>query len=155
MPAIRKDIPTSPAEDDGHTTEVISDADGRTYTRSVPDRPSQASNRIYTEGNVDAITASAVVYTISEGKTLYTTSWGGTIHNTSTLAMGHVRLRDGGANGTIIASWALPTAVAGAVAPLHRIQTSMFEPKQFSTDVYLEVVGGTITVCFQFTGYEE
>lgn len=110
----------------------------------------------YKAANVDNISASQQMLAITNGAVLNISSWGGTIHNLSTISGGHVRLRDGGATGAIRASWTLPTAVAGTVAPLVRIGSDMPVWKRFTgSDVYIEIVSGTIMMSFQFTGLEE
>ena len=121
----------------------------------ILDRPSQGPTQTYKVGQVDAITADTQVYDVTAGKTLYIHSWGASFHNTSTVGMGHVRLRDGNATGTIIASWVLPTAVVGVVAPHSAFTALMIEPKQFTDAVFIDVVTGMITISFQFTGYEQ
>ena len=121
----------------------------------VPNRPSQGVGRVYKAFQVDAVTADTTAYTVTAGKDLYVTSWGGTMMNTSTVAMGHVRLRDGGAAGTILASWVIPAAIVGALAPSTLLNSTMPEPKLIGTDVFVDVVAGSVTVCFQATGYEQ
>ena len=121
----------------------------------VPNRPSQGTGRVYKTGQVDAVTADTQVYDVTAGKTLYITSWGLLFHNTSTIGMGHVRLRDGDATGAIKASWVLPTAIAGLTAPHAVMGAAMLEPKQFTDAVFLDIAAGTVTISYQFTGYEE
>lgn len=138
----------------GDYSPLSTDAQGDLYARVVPDRPSQGMGRVYKTGQVDVVTADTQVYDVTAGKTLYITSWGLSFHNSSTIATGHVRLRDGDATGAIIVSWALPPAIAGLTAPHAALGAQMQEPKQFTDAVFIDVVTGALAVSFQFTGYE-
>lgn len=123
--------------------------------QSVPNRPSQGVGRTYKHGVASAITSDTTVYTVTNGKTLYVTNIDLSAFNTSTTNAGRIDIKDGS---TIIQTISMSTAGVGTLAtaiPASVASIVFIEPLQFSTDVSIDIVTGTITCSFCFTGYEE
>lgn len=118
-------------------------------------RPSQGTGRTYVTGFGDALSGSTTIYTVTSGKKLYVTSMNISGFNTSTTNPLRLRIQDGG---TTVIPISAPTAGLGATlasVPLSLAGDVFPEPKQFSTNVNVTVVTGTVTYSFDFTGYEE
>lgn len=123
--------------------------------QDVPNRPSQGTGRTYKHGVASAITGDTTVYTVTNGKKLYVTNIDLSAFNTSTTNAGRIDIRD---NTTIVQTVSMSAAGVGALATAVPANVSSIvfpEPLQFSTDVNLDIVAGTITCSFCFTGYEE
>lgn len=72
--------------------------------------------------------------------------------NTSTTQNTHFRLRDGGATGPIKYTFLHSQAAVGA--PEHFEQNHKYdEHPVFETNVYLQIVAGTVTIALNFHGY--
>jgi hypothetical protein len=131
--------------DDGtyHSLQVVNGA-----------RPSQLTGRTAVKIVMDGVTASALQYTVTAGKTLYITDILLTIDNSSASA-GSMKLEDG-----IIAAQPVKTCFmiadpAGASSSLTTITHSFIEPLEFATGVWFNEAAGTLTVCGSIIGYEE
>jgi len=131
--------------DDGtyHSLQVVNGA-----------RPSQLTGRTPVKIIMDGVTASALQYTVTAGKTLYITDILLTVDNSSASA-GSMKLEDG-----IIAAQPVKTCFmiadpAGASSSLTTITHSFIEPLEFSTGVWFNEASGTLTVCGNIIGYEE
>lgn len=123
--------------------------------QEVPNRPSQGSGRTYKDGVASAITGNTTVYTVTSSKKLYITSISFSGFNTSTTTAGRIDIKD---SSTVKMTITVPTAGVGALSssiPANVSAITFMEPKQFSTDFNIAIVGGTITFSCSFTGYEE
>src|SRR5258708_30348450 len=128
---------------------------GTSTTAVVPLRPSQWLGTTYKAGLLDNLTTNATAYTVTTGKTLYVTSLNISGYNGSTTNAGDIDIQDGSVNRIPLS---IPTAGVGALAsqiPVSALQFIFQEPKQFSTNINVNIKTGTITYSFDFTGYEE
>lgn len=125
---------------------------------NIPNRPSQGAGRTSVLFNASAQTGDATLYSVTGGKTFYLTTLVLSAFNTSSTGAGNLQLKDGGAGGTLKAPFIMPTAGVGALLaaqPLLPGSITFQEPIPFTTNVFMDVVGGTITYSVTGVGYEE
>src|SRR3990167_4807074 len=120
-------------------------------------RPSQLNERTHIQEGVTigGSSGNTIIYTITPGKKLYITDIVFNGDNTSTSADGIIRIRDG-----FISQMSFQTRRAGTAAnvagvPLVGLAMTFPEPKQFITNVNLQVSAGVFSYSISFTGYEE
>lgn len=119
----------------------------------VPNRPASGAGRTYVTASVTTQTATATVYTVTNGKTLWVTSIMTDFYNTSLANNGSLLLQD---NNTVLVPMLVPNAVAGQNQPQNGGDFEIFpHPLKFTTNVKMVIGSGTIFYSFSFTGYEE
>ena len=119
---------------------------------AVTDRPSEVRSRTAVIANIDHVTASTTIYTVTGGKTLYLQSIGITAINSSVTANGHFTIRD---NTTIKIPFTMGQASSGQPTTTAAAPTTFHEPIPFTTNVNLNIVAGTLTASIYIIGYEE
>lgn len=122
---------------------------------TIPDRPSQKSGRTHVSGFIDHATATTTAYTVTVGKVLYVTSMTMTGYNNGFNTAGRLRVRDNTATKIPITITPVGLGSVDAYEQIVGLTWNFPEPKRFSTNINVEVVAGTMTYSFEFTGYEE
>lgn len=121
--------------------------------QTIPNRPSQGVGRTHVAASLSVQTGTAIVYTVTAGKTLYVTNTMIDFYNTNTGANGDVRIQDDTA---VKVPMLVPPAVNGQNAPNNGGDALLWqEPRQFKTNFKVVVVTGTIIYSISFSGYEE
>lgn len=115
-------------------------------------RPSEGTGRSHVSANIDNVTATTTIYTVTAGKTFYLTDLMITATNSSTTANGRFRIRD---NVTTKIPKNFGASIVGAVSPFLNEVDNFIEPIPFTTNVNLEVVAGTLSVSVAIVGYEK
>lgn len=116
-------------------------------------RPSEITGRTAITVVMNNVVASANQYSVTGGKKFYVTDILITVLNTSTANTGDLHLEDGN-GGTIV----LPVLTAQGKTNEPQLTTvthTFAEPIEFSTEVYAQIVAGTLDVSGVLTGYEE
>ena len=142
----------------GTSHNAEADEDGNIYVRSVPNRASQAPGRTRFQAVGTHITANTTLQAApGAGFRLVVTNYNLSSFNASTIAMGQLHLRQTDATGTVIAPHSLPTAIAGASAPILSLAPNMTEPLILAenTSLFLHFAAGTITASIVVAGYIE
>lgn len=116
-------------------------------------RPSEIFGRSSVALVLNAITASGSIHTVTAENDFYVTDILLTILNTSTSQTGVLRFENGN-GGTVIIPFL--TAQGKTNEPqLTTITHSFIEPIIFTTEVYLTISSGTLTISGVIKGYEE
>lgn len=122
---------------------------------TIPSPYSLKPTRVYKDAKLTAQNSNQTLYTVTNGKKLYVTSINITATNSSVSNVGNIQIRD---NTTEKIPVLMPTAGIGALASMVPVTISNLvfpEPKQFSTNININITSGTITYSVDFTGYEE
>ena len=117
-------------------------------------RPSQLPGRTAVQIVVNAETAPTLQYTVTAGKTLYITDLIITVEN-SANALGRLEVYDAL---TAVGSPVLPIFIADPGAGSSTVTTvshTFAEPLPFTTGVFWDEAGGTLTMSGTMIGYEE
>lgn len=113
----------------------------------------ELKSRNYKTFNLSAVTTSTLAYTVTTGRILKIKSIIITAVNTSVSATGVINIRDGGVGGTIRVP--LLVGVAGGSASGFFVVSPTFEiPLRFTTNLFVQIAAGTLTVSFTAVGYE-
>ncbi len=150
---------------DGASPPSIPGTGIRGWLRSIYDRlaallylqrSSEKSGRTHVQANLAQQTAGATVRTVAAGKTLYVTSLVFSGFNTATSAA-NLHIRDGAS--TTVLPITMPAAGTGLLSSAiqSNVNGAAFadEPLQFTTDVRIVIVAGTVTYSVLLVGYEE
>ena len=117
-------------------------------------RPSQSNERTHIQEGVTASGSSGntIIYTVTPGKILYITDMVFNGYNTKTSEDGIIRIRD-----EFVSQMSFQTRRAGTAAnvagvPLVGLAMTFPEPKQFMTDINVQVSAGVFSYSISFTG---
>lgn len=114
--------------------------------------PSKGVNRLKRDHS-SLNTASGTLFTVTSGYEFHLVDLLMSGANTSGVGNTHFRLRDGGATGTI--KYQFRHSTAGVGTPEHFNQEHKYDEHPiFATDVYLEIVTGTLALAINLHGYE-
>jgi len=117
-------------------------------------RPSQLPGRASVQIVTNAISAPALEYTVTSGKTLYITDMIVTVENAAN-ALGRLEIYDAlTATGTPVLPIFIPDPGAGSTT-VTTVTHSFVEPLAFSTGVFWDEAAGTLTMSGVMLGYEE
>ncbi|MES2351485.1 MAG: hypothetical protein V4641_28250, partial [Pseudomonadota bacterium] len=119
---------------------------------AVGNRPSQVHARTHVDKNVDAVTTTTVIHTVTAGKTFYLTGIVLTAINASVSALGRVQLTDAG---TVKIPIVIGQSIAGGSGTAAGISPNLAEPYSFTTNVRVDITLGTVTASCSVVGYEE
>lgn len=115
-------------------------------------RPSEKSGRVHKSGILVSQSVTATSYTVTGGKTLYITSITLSAINSNTSTVGSIIIQD---NATQKTPLLIPASATTGQNASSFIQMTFIEPRQFSTNVNVTIVSGTVNYSMSWTGYEE
>lgn len=124
---------------------------------ALGDRISQTRGRSHQEVTAIAQSSSGALYTVPSSFTFYATSVEFTTINTNQNNAARIRLRDGGSSGDFKGGAVVNESLkdAGGTNQASDSFITYPDPLQFTTDVYLEIVQGTVTADVLIVGYLE
>lgn len=117
-------------------------------------RLSDGDGRTHVDANVDGVVTSTQIHPVTAGKRFQLTSLIISAENTSIVTNTNIRLRDGGVVGAVQIPFTLSEATNQTTSTLQQA-ISFPEPIPFTTDVFLELAGGTPNASVTVVGYEE
>lgn len=148
-------------KDDGSSdfenVQVHSDSLGTSIITAPGHRLSQVFGRTHQEVSSEALTADSTLFTVPANKTFYVTSIQISGTNTSTGDSAIMRIKDGGSGGTMKMPFHITQsqAAGGGTDQTAVVSASFTEPLQFDTDVFFDLIQGTIEVDIVIIGYLE
>lgn len=149
--SVRQDSSSALASN-GDYQPFSTDSNGRVYSREVPDRPSQGSNRTHITANVHNVTSTTTIYTVTSNKTFYLMGYSLSGVNTNLATQGQIVIRDDTTNKI---PFILPVGVTGGSSGSISNSGTLIEPLPFTTNVSLAILAGSINGSCFIIGYEE
>lgn len=116
---------------------------------------SELHGREKVQASLENQTTDQTLYTVNSGRILKVRSVMLSAVNASTTTIGRIALRDGGSGGTIRLPVVIPGAVPAANTGFAAVNVTFPVPLDFDTDVYVDVLAGTLTYSISVIGYEE
>lgn len=116
---------------------------------SIVNRLPEVRNRTKIQKNINAVTTTTTIHTVTVGKTFFLTAISYSFVNSSAVTMGNVSIND---NTTVV----IPKLIsASSITAIDGSLNMEENPPSFTTNVNLTIIAGTITASVFIIGYEE
>jgi hypothetical protein len=127
--------------------------DGGTVEDAFPFGPEDLKSHKYVTANVAAQTVDSTIYTVSTGRILKINNIIVLVVNSSVSTSGRLDIKDGGSGGSVKIPLTTTTSAVGAGAQIY-MSINFPTPLRFSTNVFADIISGTLAYSITITGYE-